>query len=532
MTSSGRSRRGTRTAVRDAVALAAASLLLAGPVLAAPRAKTEDPYRWAKALPGCGAARPAVAHRSDGRVLPQQPADGPVVCGGPTGWPTVENRIEVTNTGAVIYQPALGGGPVASGDGRGFGLQEQARFGRSVDGGRTWSTSSVKIFPETYVGNAQVDNNLYVDHQTGRLFWYIYSSRPVGAPPACSAGAGGTVVFSDDSGSTWSWGFDLDHECSENPTIVTARPRDAARQQSYPEVTYLCGDNTRSGVGAMGTLGWSCSKSFDGGAAWSGTTSGGQGFYSGIWKDTFDPYPQCGGESTSATAGVQPLPDGSLLVPVVCADRVYLGESRDEGATWHLTHRLPSYGRLRADSAGNLFVVTAGTGRTGNSTLLLSHSTDRGRTWSAPVNLVARGVRSVSTWMFAQGTHAPGHVGDVAIAYYGTRGQRTASDGFITATRDALAPDPVFWSGQVNSASRPLVYNTRLSGNIGTTIMDFNGGAWAPGADSVWGSWVQDCGADATSDPNCRNRLPGRAVTSTEDGYAGRLAWRTKDTSS
>ena len=507
--------------------MVASALAVALTVATAVQSQADSPYRWAAGLPGCAPSRPAVAHRAGQQALVDQPRNGPVPCGMLTGWPTVENKIEVTNAGAVIYEPAVGGGPVLTGDGRGAdSLNNQSRFARTFNNGGQWTAHSVQVSPEVYEGDSQQDNNVYVDHDTDRFFWYVYESGYF-APPLCSnGGPAATVVYSDDSGSTWSWGFDKDHDCSENPTLLTAKSTVAGETLSYPNVVYLCGDNTSSGVGGTGTSGFSCSKSLSGGASWLGTTVDGQGFYAGLAKDATDPYPECGGQPTTTyptavggSADVQPLPNGTLAVLVTCNKASFLSESNDEGATWKIAHALPHGGSLRIDSAGNLYLVELVDG----AKLMLSHSIDGGATWTPELNMTAPGVASVGTWTFAQGTHAAGHVGDVAVTYYGKRDTNTTSDGFITATRDALTADPIFWSGQVNDPSRPLLYNTSTNGNTGVTVLDFNGGAWAPNTQSVWGSWVQECGENFVTD--CQSQFPTRAPTAATDGFAGRLVW-------
>jgi hypothetical protein len=70
--------------------------------------------------------------------------------------------------------------------------------------------------------------------------------------------------------------------------------------------------------------------------------------------------------------------------------------------------------------------------------------------------------------------------GVVIINPISDNGKNGYSDGFITATRDALDHDLLFWSGQVNSPKRPLLYNTATDGNPGTTVLDFIGGALSP----------------------------------------------------
>jgi hypothetical protein len=486
----------------------------------------------------------AVAHHANQQVFRQHLGDRPSVCGRSTGWPAVENRIEVTNDGTVLYEPALQGGPVASGDGHvpGWGTQ----FGAAVtsNGGSQWRAISVPVSIEDHVFDGQVDNNLYVDHVTGRLFWYMYNGGPgtPQVPYTCGSGKGAVVAFTSDDGKTWSKGSDLDHDCAENPTMISARSAISGEHlDGYPDVVYLCGDNASTGIATTGTLGYSCSKSLDGGQTWRGTTldsQTGQGFYSGLEKDNTDPYPQCSGQSSSAGANVQPLPDGTLLVGVSCNSEMYLSESKDEGATWKIVHKLPHTGTLRGDAAGNLYLLEGPAGGTpfqpqsrSGDKLLLSHSTDGGAHWSTDLNIIAPGVKSVGTFMFVQGTFTRGLIGHIAVAYYGIRDDQSVdarngySDGFITATQDALAPNPVFWSGQVNKDGKPLLYNTRTDGNIGITVLDFNGGAWSPDGKTVWGSWVQDCGANFASDASCQSRYPHTNPGNPDDGYAGRLTW-------
>src|SRR5206468_2360346 len=115
--------------------------------------------------------------------------------------------------------------------------------------------------------------------------------------------------------------------------------------------------------------------------------------------------------------------------------------------------------------------------------------------------------------------------GRVAFMYYGHRTGQTADDGFITETRNALDPNPVFWSGQVNSPTRPLLYNTTPPVNQGVTILDFIGGAFSPDGRSIWASFVQDCGTSLVTDPNCTSRYPQTDPGNPQDGFAGRLVW-------
>ena len=526
----------SRNGVAPAIAVAAVLCLLSAVPASA------GPYDWAAGLPGCDPSRPAVAHNAGGVPLVPQPANGPVPCGVLTGKATIENRIEITNDGTIIYMPALLPGqppqvppgttpPLLGGCGHVPGLCIGQTVSRSADQGATWTTSTAVAFPDPtgegfFAGD--VDNNLYVDHQTGRLFYYDYDSGNVGAQPhICGNDRGATIFFSDDSGATWNHGFSLDHTCTENPELLVGKARISS--PSYAGgVVYLCGNNFGTGIAGAGSTGKVCAKSLDGGLTWTGQffqndalaavpTTNPQGAYSGNYKDQFNPYPECAAAASSAGNSVQPLPDGTLVIVVSCGGNTYLSASRDEGKTWRIRNRIPQGGgTLRADSAGNLYKL--------NGTKL-STSTNGGVTWSAERDMLAPGVTSPDSTHFAIGTHRVGHqIGRVAINYYGIRTGNTTSDGFITETRNALDPNPVFWSGQVNSPTRPLLYNTTTS-NMGVTVLDFTGSAFSPDGRSVWASFVQDCGANLLTDPNCTSRWPGTNPGNPQDGFAGRLVW-------
>jgi hypothetical protein len=507
---------------------------------------TDDPVpSWAQDLPGCRGA--AVAHQ-DGEILSPQPTDGPAACGMTTGVPAVENRIEVTDDGVLIYNPALlDGGPYAGTSGHVYGPSRPNGLARSRDEGATWDTTNFQVFPDNgTIAAGAVDQNLYVDHGTNRLFFYVMQGGPgVGhIPYACGGGGGALVAFTSDNGNRWDWGFDGSHSCAENPTILSGkRTISQGSTVPYPNVVYLCGDNTSTGVGGVGTPGNSCSKSLDGGQTWLGTslyglgptkTAGGtswplggpQAIYSGSSGSV------AGCASPSAGFGVQPLsndhpgeglPAGTLLVVMSCAAGSvdgagsYLARSTDEGGSWSVVApKLPHGGSLRVDSADNLYLLSGP---------LLDHSTDLGLTWSTPRDTTLPGVNRGSPSFFIQGTHAPGMIGHIGIAYYGSgpgsTGLAGRADGFITATQDALVDDPIFWTGRASDPAKPLL----AGANIGITVTDFNGGAWSPDGRSAWGSWVQDCGTNAVTDPNCQSRIPTTNPANPSDGFAGRLVW-------
>ena len=446
--------------------------------------------------------------------------------------------MEVTNDGTLFYIPAKQ--KAANGVG---GVHEG--LARSFDGGRTWDAFQVQEFPESdkYPLVASVDHNLYVDHQTGRLFAYF--DNPMGFPTLTAAVGGATIAFSDNDGMTWVIGNDIDHTSSENPTLLTGEPTVTDRSQmAYENVVYLCGDNTSTGIGGAGTPGFSCAKSVDGGVNWKGTTKDGQGFYSGVVKDNTDPYPECAGGASSAGAGVQPLPDGTLIVLVTCNGKTFVSQSADEGSHWAIVHRgdaawaVPNNGSLRIDSEGNMFIVRLATVN-GKPELLLSHAAETRKPsnaswtwddWTPELDITAPGITAIGKWFFVQGTHADGQVGHLAVSYLATRADTaypSSSDGFITETRDALDSNPTFWSAQVNSPLRPLMYNTSTesTGPFSTNALDFIGGALSPDGLSAWGSFQQSCGQNLVADAECQRRWPQTWPGNPTDGFAGRLVW-------
>ena len=510
--------RGTR--LQKLLVVAAASAVALSVATAMQSKADTASYAWAGGLPGCHTSQPALAHFSPTGFVDPQPAGGPVPCGVSTGYPTNENRIEVTNNGTVIYMPALlpaTDPAVAGGCGHAPGLCTGNTVARSVDGGVSWTTSTANAHPEGHTFTGDVDNNLYMDHASGRLFYYDYDSGTVGAQPhICGNGEGATIFFSDDNGATWNHGSDLDHSCSENPTVLVGKSilKDATWDGG---VVYLCGNNFGTGIGGAGSTGKACSKSLDGGSTWVGDQlqgDGSQGAYSGRAKDDAAPYAECAGASSSAGNDVQPLSDGTLVVVVPCNGKTYLAQSLDEGRNWSIRNEIPSGGSLRVDNHDNLYKL--------NGTLLsASHN---GVKWTAEHDMVRPGLKSRGTTFFAQGLRATHHQpGRVAVMYYGTLAGHTTADGFITETRNAFDDQPMFWTGQVNEG-RPLLTNGP-GVNIGITVLDFIGGAYSTDRRSVWASFAQDCGDNLVTDPNCSRRLPGTNPADPQDGFAGRLVW-------
>src|SRR5207237_3633239 len=147
-----------------------------------------------------------------------------------------------------------------------------------------------------------------------------------------------------------------------------------------------------------------------------------------------------------------PAPDGSLYVPVVCGSHTFRAKSTDEGAAWPILRdrkgnplTIPPTDELRVDDKGNLYSV-----HQDSSHLLLRISRDGGLDWSAPMDMTAPGVTSISQWFVAE------RGAEVAVSYLAATGNSTGLDGYLTVTRDALATSPLFWSSTINPPGQPL----------------------------------------------------------------------------
>jgi hypothetical protein len=140
-----------------------------------------------------------------------------------------------------------------------------------------------------------------------------------------------------------------------------------------------------------------------------------------------------------------------------------------------------------------------------------------GAAWGAPILMTSPGVTQVDAWDPA--VRAPG---TAIVSYYGQRPRQTTTDGYITATRTALAPHPIVWSATVNDPRAPMLNDGARRpppGDIG--YLDFNGADIAPDG-SMWGSFIQDC-APADVAPPCGDGH-ARAMYGAR-GFAGRLLW-------
>jgi len=442
-----------------------------GAILAA--AVASPALAWAPAAapvaPGCGTG-PAVAHYSGGAPVTPAPGGGPVPCGVSTGFAGAESHI-VATAHAVVFMPAVqpsglvgtGTAPVPIDD-HTQSNADPAGLAVTSDHGGAWAL--VKPFGLTW---NPTDHGDYVDPATGRLFFEDYGPIPL-APVLGPAQEGPAhVMWTNDPTSSAGW-----HHTAlpamflpENPRFEAAPPPAGAQAPSgYPDVVYFCA-NTNVGFVSPVITGRVCYRSLDGGDSF---TPGAVLFTGAVPQ-----HPECGGsgEIYSAIDGYYPqaAPDGTLYVMVACGGSTYLARSTDEAATFPIMHNaggrpvvlpLPPTAPgqvgspdLRVDPTGTMYIAWEA-----GPKLLLIASGDRGRSWSAPVDLTAPGV-SAGQWAMAQ------RDGAVAVAYLGHTAGQATQDAYLTETRNPAAMvhggRPLFYSAKLNQ--RPIYYGSSIQGS-------------------------------------------------------------------
>ena len=131
--------------------------------------------------------------------------------------------------------------------------------------------------------------------------------------------------------------------------------------------------------------------------------------------------------------------------------------------------------------------------------------------------MTAPGVTEVDAWNPA--VRAPG---TAAVSYYGKRPGQANTDGYLSATRNALARAPVVWSAMVNDPRTPMLNDGSSRpppGDVG--FLDFNGSDIGPDG-TAWGSFIQDCAATDVAPPCGDGHTHAQYGVR---GFAGRLVW-------
>ena len=320
---------------------------------------------------------------------------------------------------------------------------------RSADGGVTWAVAS----PDTPFASDRV---LIVDRATDRVF--VDDTSLV-----CTV-----LSWSDDLGQTWTTnpaacgGGVTDHQkIAVGRRTISADPTG----QLYPNVVYVC---------ANALTHTSCTASGDGGR-------------------TFGPAMPVG-MAEPATGRITPTcafqgvpiagPDGTLYQPrTQCGAAV--DRSADNGLTWE-RHPVVDDAAAASSDAPDLAVTPDGTLYffwTGADWLpRLSHSTDGGRTWSAPTAVAAgTGIRSALFPVVAAGTD-----GRIGIAFYGTTATADGWDGnpggapdtvrwdlYAAVVPDAAAAHPTFAITRVTADPVQIGCLSKLGGCSNTNIADY-----------------------------------------------------------
>ncbi|MGH2806635.1 MAG: sialidase family protein [Actinomycetota bacterium] len=402
----------------------------------------------------------AVAHRAGGVEItdPSITAaapDGRFYRVGINGW---EPTIGVDDKGRIFYQA------------RHSSLEPHVV--RSTNEGHTWKIVSPMIAGQPYQP-ISLDPIMYLDKDTGRVFTN-------NIPPDISCQP---ISFTDDAGETWTNTGICGHFDHQN--IFTGPPPKGGDQPiGYENVVYYCAINLvmLSGTSTATT----CARSLDGGLTW--IPSGEPAYLSPIGAEQ-DGLPWCDGAVGHGFVGK----DGTVYLPRGWCGQPFLSFSKDEGLTWDQVqvaeNGSPDHeAGVAADSKGNLYYTWIA-----NDDLpYLAISRNGGKSWSDPMMIGPPGIKRSSLPAIDIGDD-----GKIAITYAGseTPGKKESKhywNGYITRTEDALAPDPIFYTGTMNAPSDPLQIG-ECGGTRCHSLGDFfdvtiapDGTPWVAFVDACW----------------------------------------------
>jgi hypothetical protein len=322
------------------------------------------------------------------------------------------------------------------------------------DHGRTWqdiSPGAAGVSPHA----ASLDPYLFVDRsaENARIF-------DIDLNAACNE-----LSFSDDFGTTWVTNpLSCGEPVNDHQTVFSGRPI-SSPTIGYPKIVYYCFNKL---------LYTTCTKSLDGGITFIPTLGANQIECSGL-----------NGHGVSNSKGW-------VLLPYTgCGNAPELAISKDEGNSWS-TVRLPGKVNggdpsVAVDRNDNLYYLWNNAERLP----VLSTSTDGGKHWSKPVNVVAPGVLRTDL-----ATLAVGSPGKVAIAYYGTTydsDRKAFWNGYLAEGTGVLGKNPMFYSASINDPRHPLKTGACGPGRCGR-VLDFIDVEIAPDG-QAWAAYVDACGA-------------------------------------
>jgi hypothetical protein len=446
---------------------------------------------------------------------------------------------------------------------------------RSTNQGASWKFIQAKGNTTTRVSG--LDMNMWVDRETGRVFWsnpgtstpdtHLVSSspKPVGV---AADNPGMEVDFSDNDGKTWTSSGRIDMGNDHAQLFGGPAPRNMRQsKKQYPNVVYMtvAGGGT---CGDQGFCGGHISKSLNGGRTWSDPVA--------LPYQVGCPAP---GSNPVGEYGLQGLvgKDGTLYVPLTPCQVPYVAISHNEGATWTLSRisntRTWGWGELGLgmDKAGDLFASWVAES---NRLPYLTMSRNGAKNWSTPVMIGAPEVNEAAEPQLVTGAK-----GQVAVTYYGSKNspgvpfpaacivsasgtapsiysfetdsvdcpayEKETWSTYVTESFNAQDRNPLFWSATLNKPSQPTWYGltpsglpvpaqpfavgsdalTAFTGANGGGHTDYYGMTMAPNG-TPWVGFFQECprGLPVPGNPNCPSTLTG---TSSDGlfGMVGRLVF-------
>jgi hypothetical protein len=365
----------------------------------------------------------AVAHHAGGvrisdPAITSKAPDGRFYRLGINGW---EPTVGVDDKGRIFYQA------------RNADLEPHVV--RSTNEGHTW-----KVVSPTIAGvpaqPVSLDPILYLDKDTNRIF-----TNNIPPDITCQP-----ISFTDDAGETWTTTGVCGHFDHQN-IFAGPPPKGGDQPSGYPNVVYYCAINLvmLSGTSTATT----CGRSLDGGLTWLPT--GEPAYISPIPSDNQDE-PWCDGAVGHGFVG----DDGTVYLPRVWCGQPFVSISKDEGLSWDQVQVAENGGKgheagIAADSKGNLYYTWIAA----NGLPYLAVSRDGGESWDKPLMIGTPGLQRSTLPAIDIGAD-----GKIAITYIGSESpgkQKTWTwNGYITITDDALAKDPVFYTGTMNAPSDPL----------------------------------------------------------------------------
>lgn len=477
---------------RRAIALAA----LGATLLIALIGTTANQEAVAGAVGQDGSGGRAIVHRSGARRVNSAAlkAKGPDARLFRIGLNAGEPTLGQTKNGDVFYTA--------------FQTNTRVEVVRSQNEGETWDIVSPKLGPR----NAQLltlDPYIYVDPRTNRVF-------TIDLTVACAY-----LSFTDDQGKSWTTNpLACGRPVNDHQTLFAGPPA-VSPTVAYDNIVYYCWNDVGSS---------SCGKSLDGGLTFHPT---GSPAFTGVDPETNnqDGADFCGGLHGHGYVGY----DGTVFIPKGHCRQPWLAMSKDEGRTWTRVQvaKIGAEGHeasVATDKKGNIYYTWVAR----NRLPYLVISKDRGKHWSEPMMVAPPGVDETNIPSLDVG--APGKV---AIAYMGSENSpfrpmkegdggectavntcgsensyaKTTWNGYTTITANALAKDPIFYSGTVNDKKDPLIRDTCGPGRC-RAVYDFIDVVIGPDG-TAWTAWVDGCVSICAT--------PAGGSNMGADGVVGRL---------